>query len=308
MGLRIKTNMESVTAQNRMEKSRREITDSLEKLSSGQRINRAADDAAGLAMSESMRARIRSLDVAKRNASDGLSYVQVAEGGLNEVTNIVVRMRELTAQAASDTTGQREKAFLDKEFQQLRQEVMRIVEGTEFNGSKLLKATDETRPLQIFVGASNRGQNYQGDFPDIDPEADPDILTIAIDDLSELSSAIETFEDQDVMSIVPPDADGGAQDLGSKGTNEIMANLDTALTKIASYRATLGSFQSRLTSAINNIEISSENLSAANSRIRDVDFATETSKYAQARILTTAGASVLAQANQTPELALSLLR
>jgi flagellin len=308
MGLRIKTNMDSMISQNRMDKSRKEVSDSLERLSSGQRINRAADDAAGLAISESLRSKIRSLDVAKRNANDGISYVQVAEGGLQEVSNIVIRMRELTAQAASDSTGQREKAFLNKEFQQLREEVLRIADTAEFNGRKLMKATDDTQPIQIMVGVTNRGEDYLGEKPVIDPLADPDFLSISVEDLGALSDTIKTFEDDKLLSIVPNDADGGAQDLGSDGTNEIFSTLDTALNNIASYRATLGSFQSRLTSAINNIEVSSENLSAANSRVRDVDFASETAKYAQARILTSAGASVLAQANQTPEIALSLLR
>lgn len=308
MGLRIKTNMESVVAANRMEKNRREITDSMEKLSSGLRINRSADDAAGLAVSESIRARVSSLSVAKRNASDGISYVQVAEGGLNEVTNIAVRMRELTSQAASDTLGMRERSFLNKEFQQLRQEIGRITEGVEFNGTKLLKASGDSKPMQIFVGASNRGKKFDGSLPDIDENNDPDILTIEVDDLKELSDALESFTDSDTLSIVNEDEDGGAQDLGSQGTAKIFETIDTALSSISSYRATLGSVQSRLNSTINNIEISTENLQAANSRIRDVDFATETSRYAQARILTQAGASVLSQANQTPDMALALLR
>lgn len=308
MGLRIKTNMESVVAQNRLGSSRKEITDSLEKLSSGQRINKAADDAAGLAVSETIRAKTRSLDVAKRNANDGISYVQVAEGGLNEVTNIVVRMRELTSQAASDTLGQRERGFLDKEFQQLRQEVNRIIDVTEFNGSKLLKFDSDNQPVQIFVGSSNRGNDANGDAPVIDELNDPDVLTIDTADLEDLNSALEVFRDSDILSVVPSDPDGGAQDLGSEGTNAVFNRLDTALSSIASYRATLGSFQSRLNSTITNIEVANENLLAAQSRIRDVDYAAETARYAQARILTTAGTSVLAQANQTPELALSLLR
>jgi flagellin len=308
MGLRIKTNMESVVAQNRLGQSRNTITDSLEKLSSGQRINKAADDAAGLAVSETIRARTRSLDVAKRNANDGISYVQVAEGGLNEVTNIVVRMRELASQAASDTLGNRERGFLNKEFQQLREEVNRIVEVTEYNGSKLLKFDSSTAPVQIFVGASNRGNDLNGDAPSIDPDNDPDVLKIDTSELENLNEALEVFGDDDVLSVVPTSESGGAQDLGSDGTSAIFNSLDTALSAMAGYRATLGSFQSRLGSAINNIEVANENLLAAQSRIRDVDYASETARYAQARILTTAGASVLAQANQTPELALSLLR
>jgi len=308
MGLRIKTNMESVVAQNRLNKNRQTITDSLEKLSSGKRINKAADDAAGLAVSETIRARTKGLDVAKRNANDGVSYVQVAEGGLNEVTNIVVRMRELASQAASDTLGNRERTFLDKEFQQLRQEAIRITDSTEFNGSKVLKFSDDQKPIQIFVGASDRGRDFEGNVPDIDPETDTDILRIDLSDLEQFNDALDPFRDEGVMSVVPDDADGGASDLGPNGTNELFSQLDTALTSIASYRATIGAFQSRLNSTIANIDVAKENLTAAQSRISDVDYAAETARYAQARILTTAGASVLAQANQTPELALSLLR
>ena len=139
MGLRIKTNVESLVAQNRLSHTSRQMSESLEKLSSGQRINKSSDDAAGLAISESIRAKTKSLEVAKRNASDGISYIQVTEGGLNEITNIIIRMRELAAQAASDTLGFREREFLNREFQQLRQEINRIVDSTEFNGSHVLK-------------------------------------------------------------------------------------------------------------------------------------------------------------------------
>jgi flagellin len=307
MGLRIKTNIESVVAQRALSNNRATITDSLEKLSSGKRINKSSDDAAGLAVSEGIRARTRSLDVAKRNASDGISYVQVAEGGLNEVTNIAVRMRELAAQSASDTIGNRERGFLNKEFQELRKEVIRIVDSTEFNGSKVLKS-GENKPLQIFVGASNRGDDINGKAPKVDVSKDPDILTIDFSDLKHLNNALETFKDDKVLSIVPGKKNGGAPDLGSKGTHEIFNKIDTSLSAIASYRSTLGAFQSRLQSTINNAEIANENLLAAQSRISDVDFASETARYASARILTNAGVSVLAQANQTPELALSLIR
>src|SRR5690606_21589675 len=136
MGLRIKTNVDALVSRRRMEENTRKISESMEKLSSGQRINKSADDAAGLAVSERIRAQTHSLGVAKRNASDGISYIQVAEGALNEITNITIRMRELAAQSASDTLGNRERGFLDREFQQLRQEVGRIVETTEFNGTK----------------------------------------------------------------------------------------------------------------------------------------------------------------------------
>jgi flagellin len=312
MGLRIKTNVEATIATRRLSESRAMLGESLERMSSGQRINKSADDAAGLAISEGIRAKTRSLGVAKRNANDGISYLQVAEGGLNEVTNIVVRMRELAAQAATDTIGNRERGFIDREFQQLRQEANRIMESTEFNGAKVLRS-DAQKPIKIFVGASNRGNDAEGNTPTINPDNDSDVLTIdlsALGRLSESLSEVVALNKDDVnMTLLPSDmTSGGAQDLGPNGTADMLNKLDTALNSIADYRGTLGAVQSRLTSTISTIDVSSENLIAAQSRIRDVDYASETSKYTQARILTQAGASVLAQANSTPELALQLLR
>jgi flagellin len=244
--------------------------------------------------------------VAKRNANDGISYIQVAEGGLNETTNIVVRMRELAAQAASDTIGNREREFLNKEFTQLRQEVGRIMDSTEFNGAKVLKV-DEQKPMRIFVGASNRGNDADGNAPDISPEEDPDILTIDLKDLATFREAMEAVLDED-LTIVSPDSEGGAADLGPSGTNDIFNRLDSALDSMASYRAVLGSVQSRLNSSITNIDVTNENLQAAQSRIRDVDYAAETAKLATNRILTQAGVSVLTQANANSDFALQLLR
>lgn len=306
MGLRIRTNTPALKSQRQLGESTKNLSDSMEKLSSGQRINRSSDDAAGLAVSERIRAKLKSLDVAKRNASDGISYIQVAEGGLNEVSNIVVRMRELTSQAASDTLGNLERSFLDKEFQQLRQEVGRIVETTEFNGTKLLSPEDQ-KPISIFVGASNRGADMEGNVPEFDPESDPDILTINMEDLSQMTDALDLIVNEEV-AIVPEDVDGTASELGPTGTSELFTRLDDSLNAIAGFRATLGSVQSRLNSTITNIEIGSENLSAARSRIADVDYASETANMAQARILSQAGLSVQAQANQAPEMALTLLR
>ena len=306
MGIRIKTNIESLVAQRRVSESRKSLGDSYEKLASGQRINKSADDAAGLAVSERIRAKTRSLDVAKRNANDGISYIQVAEGGLNETTNIVVRMRELAAQSASDTIGNRERAFLNKEFTQLREEVGRIMDSTEFNGSKVLQVDDQ-KPMRIFVGASNRGNDENGNAPNISADYDPDVLTIDLKDLNTFRDAMSSVLDKD-LSILPSSSDGGAADLGPSGTNDVFNRLDTALDSMASYRSVLGSVQSRLNSSITNIDVTSENLQAAQSRIRDVDYAAETSKLATNRILTQAGVSVLTQANGSSEFALQLLR
>ncbi len=306
MALEIKTNVAALKSQRTLNDNTEKMQASMERLSSGQRINKSADDAAGLAVSERMRARLRSLEVAKRNANDAVSYLQTAEGGLNEVTNIVIRMRELTSQAASDTLGNRERSFLDKEFQQLRSEVSRIKESTEFNGSKILKAQDSDKPIQIFVGASNRGNNLDGSEQDFS-ELDPDILNIDLSDLQKLDEVLTEITAGD-LSIVPSDEAGGATELGPDGTPDLMRRLDNAVNAISDFRATLGSVQSRLDSTLNNIDISNENLSAARSRIVDVDFAAETANFAQSRILTQAGLSIQAQANQAPEMVLALLR
>ena len=306
MGIRIKTNVESLVAQRRVSESRKALGDSYEKLASGQRINKSADDAAGLAVSERIRAKTRSLDVAKRNANDGISYIQVAEGGLNETTNIVVRMRELAAQSASDTIGNRERGFLNKEFTQLREEVGRIMDSTEFNGAKVLKVDDQ-KPMRIFVGASNRGNDESVNAPDVSLDNDPDVLTIDLKDLATFRDSMARVLD-DKLSILPSDSDGGAADLGPDGTNDIFNRLDSALDSVASYRAQLGSVQSRLNSTMTNIDVTNENLQAAQSRIRDVDYASETSKLASNRILTQAGVSVLTQANANSDFALQLLR
>ena len=214
MGLEIKTNITSIKAQRQLNMNGSKLQKSMERLASGQRINKSADDAAGLAVSERIRARIRSLDVAKRNASDAISYIQTAEGSLNEVSNIAIRMRELTSQAASDTLGNRERSFLDKEFQQLRQEIDRIIETTEFNGTKILKSQDAEKPIQIFVGSSNRGVDIEGNLPDFSEE-DPDVLEIDLSDLQEFNTVVRTITQEDI-SIVPESIDGANHGLPAR--------------------------------------------------------------------------------------------
>lgn len=282
MGLRIKTNTEALTAQRFLSNNNTDMSSSMEKLSSGLRINKSADDAAGLAISEGLRAKTRSLLQAKRNANDGVSLIQVAEGGLNETTNILIRMRELTIQAASDTVGEVERSYIDKEYQGLAQEIDRISETTEFNGRKLLAAQPTDNPITLQVG-------YNGTANDI--------LTLQLGDATEgINTTTLGIKDTSISS---------------EDREEIASNLttiDTGLNVIASTRASLGATQSRLNSTINNISINAENMMAANSRIRDTDFAEETAKMAQSRILSQAGLAVLTQANQRPEMALSLLR
>ena len=306
MSLEIKTNVTAIKAKRLLGENTKNMQKSMERLASGQRINRSADDAAGLAVSERIRARIRSLDVAKRNASDAISYIQTAEGSLNEISNISIRMRELTSQAASDTLGNRERSFLNKEFQQLRQEIARIIDTTEFNGTKILKVEDNSKPIQIFVGSSNRGKDIEGNIPDFS-EADPDVLEINLSELQEFNEIVSSIT-EDEIAIIPDNVDGGARDLGPTGTQELMSRLDSFVNGISAYRATLGSVQSRLDSTIKNIEVSNENLNAARSRIVDVDYASETASFSQAMILSQAGLSVQAQANSMPEMVLTLIR
>ena len=282
MGLRIRTNVESLTAQRFMGQNNEGMSSSLERLSSGYRINKSADDAAGFAISENLRAKTRGLNQAKRNANDGVSLVQVAEGSLNEVNNILVRLRELSVQAASDTLGVKEKGFLQKEYTQLVEEVDRISQTTEFNGLSLMSDEAAQSDISIQVG-------YYGEKQDT--------IRLKLSDTSEgINSESLKIKDTNLASE----------------NREVMAGnlgiIDDALTKVASQRASLGASQSRLTSAINNLSINTESLQAANSRIRDVDFAEETSKLTQSRILSQSSLAVLSQANQRPEMALTLLR
>jgi flagellin len=282
MGMRIRTNVESLTAQRFMGQNNEGMSQSLERLSSGYRINKSADDAAGFAISENLRAKTRGLNQAKRNANDGISLVQVAEGSLNEVNNILVRLRELSVQAASDTLGNKEKQFLQKEYTQLVDEVDRISQTTEFNGLALMSDEAAASDLSIQVG-------YNGEVQDT--------IKLKLSDTSEGINA-------DSLKIRETGVAGESREVISGNLSVI----DDALTKVASQRATLGASQSRLTSAINNLSINTESLQAANSRIRDVDFAEETAKLTQSRILSQASLSVLSQANQRPEMALTLLR
>jgi flagellin len=282
MGLRIKTNVESLSAQRLLSNNNADMSTSLERLSSGSRINKSADDAAGLAISESLKAKTGGLVQAKRNANDGISLIQTTEGALNETSNMLVRMRELTVQAASDTVGVTERGYLNKEYQQLIQEVDRISETTEFNGRKLLGPQSSDNGVSLQVGY-NGTQN--------------DVLKITLGDAPEgINSNSLNIKNS---SIAGDDREQIAAQLDV---------LDKGLTTIANTRATLGATQSRLNTAISNISTTTENMMTSKSRIKDVDYAEETAKLTQSRILTQAGLSVLSQANQKPEMALALLR
>ncbi len=276
MSLRIATNTQALAAQRFLNINHEAQNRSLEKLSSGSRINRAGDDAAGLAISEKLKANIRSMKQATRNANDGISMVQTAEGAMNEIGNILIRMRELSIQGASDTIGDTERGFIDKEVQHLKEEIDRISNSTEFNGTKLLNGTSP--PLDIQIGINNNA-----------------ILDRFIFDSPARNTTLEA------MGIT------GVSTMSKEQAQENLAMLDHAIVKLSENRAGLGALQNRLGSAINNMNIYRENLEAANSRIRDTDMAEETSELTKENILTQANVAVLGQANQNPQLALKLL-
>jgi flagellin len=277
MGLRINTNVPSLVAQRNLRGNRVLLDRTLERLSSGSRINHAGDDAAGLAISETLRAQIRGLGQAERNAQDGISLIQVAEGGLVEISNILIRMRELGVQAASDTVGVRERKFLDTEFQQLGEEIDRISNSIEFNGNPLLNGNGSAFEVQI--GTKNN--------PLVDRIKlfDPYASNV---NLVSLGLNLATVSDK-------------------TSAQNCLSSIDQALNSATSIRAEFGAMQNRLQSVINNLNVNKENLTAANSRIRDADLAEETSELTKAQILNQAGVSVLSQANSSVKSVLGLL-
>lgn len=276
MGFRIATNVQSIAAQRSLYNTREGQNRSPEKLAAGERITRAGDDAAGLAISEKLKAEIRSLRQANRNANDGISLIQTAEGGLNEIQNILIRMRELSMQAASDTVGDVERGFTNKEVENLVQEVQRIAAVTTFNGRNLLNGSGET--LEFQVGTHNNAEQDRLTY-DV-AKADATTGKLGIAGLSVLTKA---------------DAQGN------------LAKIDDAIRIVNDNRADFGAMQNRLQSTVNNLMIADENLSAANSRIRDVDVANESAELAKRNILAQSGTAMLAQANGNGMLALKLL-
>lgn len=303
MSLRIRTNTASLTAQRHLGKSTAEVRDAMTRLASGERINKAADDAAGLAVSENLLADIRSLRMAQQNAMDGISLIQTAEGGLTEVNNMLIRLRELSVQAASDTVGSREREYLDREFLQLKDEIDRIANSTEFNGTYLLigdndipdemSSTTNGFPLEIQVS-----KDY---FTDQDKTDEP-INVIRFD-----FSKINAFTAGEDSLEIGRGEDGTRVTTKEEAQNSI-ATLDEAVNKVSSHRAYIGSLQNRLASTISFLGIQLESLSESRSRIRDADFAEETAAWTQASILQNAGSSVLAAANAAPKVALTLLQ
>ena len=257
MGLRINTNVTSIAAQRTLGVNNTEQSATLSKLSSGSRIVKAADDAAGLAISEKLKAQIRGVNQAERNANDGISLIQTAEGGLNESSNILVRLRELAVQSASDTVGDSERKFTDLEYQNLKQEMERISQVTEFNGKKLLNGSGEKFDFQIGINNDDFQDRIKYDAA----RQNLSLVSLSVDELT-----VATKE----------------------GSQASLAKIDMAIQNVSGQRAELGAIQNRLTSTINNLQSSSENLSAANSRIRDTDFAAESAKNTKMNILTAA--------------------
>ena len=306
MGLRIQTNIQALTAQRNLLTSTDTNNQSMERLASGYRINKAADDAAGLAISEKLKADIRGLNMAKRNASDGVSLVQTAEGGLNEVGSILSRLREIAVQSSSDTIGKTERGFLNKEYTALKDEIDRITNATEYNGTRLLVGNQESLdsslvnrsnpyPLEIQVG-----KDY---FQNVDEKSQNNPVNVIRIDLQNLN----TNTDSNGLNLGRSTEDGGTRVDSKESAQQSIGTLDNAIQKVAEYRSYLGSIQSRLGSTISTLSVQTENFAAANSRIRDTDFADESAKLTQSNILKQAGVAVLSQANQSPQAALRLL-
>lgn len=276
MGLRINTNVSSLNAQRNLGTAKLAQHKVLEQLSSGQRINRGGDDAAGLAISENLKAQIRGLGQAERNAQDGVSLVQIAEGALAEVGTIMIRLRELAVQAASDTIGPAERKFLNVEFEQLTSEIDRIANSTEFNQVPLINGTGSV--LDIQIGTRNDPMSDRLTFDA--SSADVNVAALGLN----VASVADKVSAQNSLSYI-----------------------DQAIQSVSGIRADFGALQNRLQSTINSLQVSNENLSAANSRIRDTDIASATSELTRTNILMQAGTSVLAQANQSTTNAISLI-
>jgi len=277
----INTNVGSLTAQRNLSASQASLSQSMQRLSSGLRINSAKDDAAGLAIAERMNAQVRGMNVAIRNANDGISLAQTAEGALSKVGDALQRMRELAVQSRNATNSSSDKDSLNKEFGQLQSEITRVLGGTSFNGKKMLGSDATTMTFQI-------GANTTAD----------DIVDITSEDMTANSDITAVTGSTAVI-----DASATSGDIAT-----VIDNIDTAIDTINDQRATFGAAQGRFDAIISNLQQSVESQSAARSRIMDADFASETANMSRAQILQQAGSAMVAQANQQPQQVLSLLR
>ena len=280
MTISVLTNVASLNAQRNLTATQSALAASVGRLSSGMRINTAADDAAGLGISENLKANIRSLAQAQRNANDGISMSQVAEGSMNDMQGIVSRMRELSVQSANSSLGDTERGYIQTEFTQLSQEINRISSVTDFNGQKLLDGS-ASAGLTFQIGVQNTAN---------------DRLSMSITRLT--TSTLGSTS----LSIASASLSTAANAQVAIGT------FDRAIQQLSQARAKVGATQNRMTVTVSNLAVAQENLTAANSRIRDVDVANETANLTKSQILSQAGLAVLAQANQLPQSALSLLR
>ncbi len=280
MALVINTNVASLIAQRNLAVNNSALSKSVQRLSSGLRINSAADDAAGLAISEKLTAQTRSIAVAIRNSQDGVSLSQVAEGGLTEIGSILTRMRELAEQSSNGTLDTSARSALDNEYSQLKSEIDRISNVTEFNGIKLLDGTQSGTGVTLQVGFQNTSNDRITFFSGVGATDSSGLgITGAVGTISTAANA-----------------------------QSALTQIDSAISTVALRRGTLGAIQNRLDSTVSNLRVSSENLTAANSRIRDADFAYETAQFTKNQILVQAATSILAQANVLPQNALQLLR
>ena len=281
MGMTINTNLQSLNAQRNLSSSQSSLATSMQRLSSGLRLNSAKDDAAGLAISERMNAQVRGMNVAVRNANDGISLAQTAEGALGKIGENLQRMRELAVQAANDTNGSADRISMDKEFKQLAEENDRVIKNTKFNGQELLTGAGGASGSFTFqVGANTSADNQ-----------------IKLDTTS-------------MSTQLTASTAGATASLGTTAAtaSAAMTALDTAIDKVNEQRATFGAAQNRFDAVIANLQVAAENTSAARSRITDADFAQETANLSRSQILQQAGTAMVAQANQLPQGVLSLLR
>ncbi len=283
MGISILTNVASLGAQRNLNKSQSALGESIGRLSSGLRINKASDDAAGLGISENLKADIRGIAQAGRNANDAVSLAQVAEGSLNEQHGIVSRMRELAVQASNGTLGGTERGYIDAEFDELKAEFDRIADTTEFNGQKLIDGS-ASAGLTMQVGFQNTAN---------------DRISLSISQTKSAVIGSGGVTGQTNIASISLSTAAGAQ--------AALDSFDTAIEQISTTRAKVGAFQNRAQITISNLAVAHENLSAANSRIRDVDVASEAAELTKNQILSQAGLSVLGQANGLPQSALSLI-
>jgi flagellin len=292
MALSIINNTASLNAQRNLNNTTQALSANFSRLSSGMRINNAGDDAAGLAVSEKMKSQIRSMGQASRNANDGISLLQTSEGSMNQNSGILIRMRELAMQSANGTLGADERATIDLEFEQLTDEIDRIASVTQFNGQQLLDGSQTSFSFQVGIGTTSS-----------------DSITAAMVDMRTATyGAGATYKDTGGNDVTTGVNISTLTVTSAQDATAALNALDYAISVTSKARATLGSVQNRLQVTVANLASASENLSAANSRIRDVDVASESAAMTSNNILAQAGTAVLAQANQLPSMALSLLR